>query len=312
MTRSLPAHFFAVLALTVVATANAQHLPPVNLGQSSFLDAGPIPSGLFLQEVADYYTTDALVDGDGEEAPCDFELGVFVLMNPLSYISDKHRLFGARIGFELLMPVVFPDLDPGDSPLRNATTGAGDLIIGGILQWDPIKRANGEPLFVNRFNLVGSIPTGNYSRRKDLNPGNNFTTFNPYWAATFTPWRRWELSWRLLYLWCGENDEPNVRAFPGARTTQAGQAFHANFGASYAVTPRVRIGINGYYLGQFTYAEIDGREIPNSKEQVLALGPGAWFAVAPKTLLIAGIFFENNVENRLEGDRFVLRIIHNF
>lgn len=301
-----------VLMLLVSAEALAQRLPPVNLGQSSFLDGGPVPSGWFLQEVADYYTANVVTGPDGKEAPFDFDVDIFVLMNHLIYIDPDRRLLGARVGVEVLLPFVFPSLNPGTSPLLNDTGGVGDLILGGLLLWDPVLRADGKPLFVNRMNLVGSLPTGRYSEHDDINPGNNFATFNPYWAATLFPFPHWEISWRLHYLWSAENDEPNARAFPGARRTQAGQALHANFAVSREIRPRLRIGMNGYVVKQISDAEIDGRDISDSKEQVLAVGPGAWLALGPKSVLIFGAYFETLAENRLEGDRFVLRFFHRF
>ena len=301
----------AVLVLACAA-ALAQPLPPVNLGQSSFLDGGPVPPGWFLQEVADYYTASVLTGPDGDDAPFEFDVDIFVLMNHLIYIDPDHRFLGARVGVEVLMPFVFPSLDSGTSPLSNDTGGVGDLILGGLLLWDPILRADGKPLFVNRVNLVGSLPTGRYSEFDDINPGNNFATFNPYWAATLFPCPLWEISWRLHYLWSAENDAPNVRAFPGTRRTRAGQALHANFAVSREIHPRLRIGMNGYIVKQISDAEIDGRDIGGSREQVLAVGPGAWLALGPKSILIFGAYFETAAENRLEGDRFVLRFLHRF
>ena len=302
--------FAITLQYSVLSTA--QSLPHVNLGESSFLDGGPpSPSGVFLQEIADFYTTSTLKDNTGDTVPVDFSLDVLAIVNHFIYISER-RLFGARIGYELLLPIVWPELDPGNSPLMAESSGTGDFIMGAILQWDPILRADGSPLFVHRLDIDWTIPTGTYSDQKDINPGNNFMTFNPYWASTLFLSEQWEMSFRLHYLWNGENDDPNVRFFPGAKDTQAGQAFHINFATSFAMTPRLRVGVNGYYLKQLNDAEINGIKIPGSREQVLAVGPGVFYGLTPDTALIFGAFFETQVKNRSKGNRFIFRILHHF
>lgn len=306
--------FILVFVVTIPFSVSsiAQGLPHVNLGESSFLDGGPpAPSGAFLQEIVDFYTTSTLKNNTGDTVPVDFNLDVFAIVNHFIYISER-RLFGARIGYELLLPIVWPELDPGNSPLLTESSGTGDLIMGAILQWDPILRADGRPLFIHRLDIDWSVPTGTYSAHKDINPGNNFVTFNPYWASTLFLSDHWEMSLRLHYLWNGENDDPNVRFFPGAQNTQAGQAFHMNFAASFAVTPRLRVGVNGYYLKQLTNAEIDGIDIPGSREQVLAVGPGLFYGFTPDTALLFGAFFETQVRNRSKGNRFIFRILHHF
>ena len=115
--------------------------------------------------------------------------------------------------------------------------------------------ANG-PLFMQRIELQMIFPTGKYDKDRQLNPGSNFFSFNPYWAATLFMTPRWTASWRLHYLWNAENDDTDI---------QAGQAVHANFASAYEIVPQIlRVGVNGYYLKQVTDLEVNGDDVKGS------------------------------------------------
>ena len=82
----------------------------------------------------------------------------------------------------------------------DAQTGAGDIVIGPMFQFDPIMGANG-PRFVQRFEFDFIVPTGKYNPKYAVNPGSNFWSFNPYWSATLWFTKQWSSSIRLYYLW---------------------------------------------------------------------------------------------------------------
>jgi hypothetical protein len=174
------------------------------------------------------------------------------------------------------------------------------------------------PIFMHRIELQNNIPTGKYSDSKVLNPGSNFYSFNPYWAATLFITPRWKTSWRIHYLWCAENEDPNEILYikkDGSQPddTQAGQAVHLNFSSAFEVLPkRLHVGLNGYYLKQFTDSQVDGRNQRGSREQVLGIGPGAVWHFSPDDHLFLNVYFETEAENRPEGTRINLRWTHHF
>lgn len=163
-----------------------------------------------------------------------------------------------------------------DDGLNNAAIkaqgGFGDLMIGPFIQFDPVMGAAG-PKFVQRIEFQVNLPTGEYDRNKDINPGNNAVSLDPYWAATYWLNPKWTASTRIHYLYNFKNNEPGY-AFGAADDIQAGQAIHANFATDYAVTPQLRLGINGYWLKQVTDTEVDGEKVKGRREQVWAIGPG--------------------------------------
>lgn len=302
------------MAAAIPAVAGAQGPPHplqpwVNLGFTSFLDGGPPAGpGLYFQEYVQYYTTGTIRDQDGHRIHGLGNVTAAVSLNQITYQSNQEILPGARWGMNFILPLV--GLDASKQP---TTSGLGDLWIGPYIQWDPIMGANG-PLFMHRIELQNIVPTGTYRSDRLFNAGSNFYSFDPYWAATVFILPEWTASWRLHYLWNAENDDPfDAWQATGADDTQAGQATHLNFATEYEVLPKqLRVGINGYYLKQFDNAEADGNGIPDSREQVLGIGPGAIYHFSQNDHLFFNAYFETEAENRPEGTSVVLRWTHHF
>jgi len=299
--------------------AQAYDLPGVNLGFTSFLDGGPPASpGFYYQQYVTYFTSDEFKDSRGDEALPSFadeDIDLFVLLFQGIYQSNTEiPLIKGKWGMDVIVPFVFTDISYGtDNPAFPQDNGAGfgDLLLGPFIQWDPIMGENG-PIMLNRIEFQLIFPTGKYDDDKELNPGSNFFSFNPYWATTLFLMPKWTLSWRLHYLWNAENDDPN-RGFVGADDSQAGQAIHVNFASAYEVLEkRLHAGVNGYYLKQITDTKVDGDDVSDRKEQVLAIGPGAVYHFSQNDHLFFNAYFETMVENRPEGYRFNLRWTHHF
>ncbi len=305
--KRMPARFIVTSLFLLTLSALpvlAYDQPSVNLGFTSFVDGAP-PSGpgLYFQEYLQYYTADKLADLPFS----DPEIEALVSLNQLVYQSDQELLAGGKWGMNLMLPIV--KLDSNVPQVPDNGSGFGDLLVGPFLQWDPIMGKNG-PLFMHRVELSVILPTGKYSSNKALNPGANFFSFNPYWAGTLFLSPTLTVSTRMHYLWNAKNSDPNT---PGAlHDTQAGQAVHANFAASYEVMEKkLRLGINGYALKQITSSEVDGHKV-SGKEQVFAIGPGALFSLSEDTHLFFNAYFETGAEYRPEGERVTFRLVHHF
>lgn len=311
--------FLAVILLTAClmlpASGHAYDLPAVNLGFTSFLDGGPPAGpGLYFTQYLQYYSSSDFNDRDGNEIPFpDPEVDVLVSLSQFIYQSNTPVVLGGKWGIDLIVPIVLLDTgysQSGPFPEDNGT-GLGDILIGPFIQWDPVMGEKG-PKFMHRIELQLIFPTGKYDSDKELNPGSNFFSINPYWAATAFITPQLTASVRLHYLWNGENDDPN-RGFVGAKDTRAGQAVHTNFALGYEVLPkRLRIGANGYYLKQITDTEMDGEDVPDREEEVFGIGPGMVYHISQGQHLFANLMFETTAENRTEGTRFTLRYVHHF
>ena len=291
--------------------AGAYDLPALNLGFTSFLDGGPPAGpGFYFTEYLQYYHADKLANNTGGDLalPAKPRLDVYVSLSQLIYQSNQKVLLGGKWGLDVILPVVNFDLDPKTLPLTDNGGGIGDLLVGPYIQWDPIMGKHG-PIFMHRFEFQMLLPTGRYNHNDALNPGSNFFSIDPYWAATWFILPQWTASWRVHYLWNDENDNPGG----GFDTTQAGQAVHLNFATEYELLPkRLRVGLNGYYLKQITDMKANGDNVSGTREQVLGLGPGLVWHISQNDHIFANVYIELAAENRPEGERYNLRWVHHF
>jgi hypothetical protein len=293
---------FALHISSASLAADVVQLPPVNLGGTAFLDgiAGP---GTLLQITGDHFGADRFKNYRGQSLPGDNEIEVNVLLAQYGYISNN-KILGGYTGVEILLPLV--NLNPKTSlpglPDNNES-GIGDLIVSPfLLQWTDSTLFRKR--FFHRLNFVFKIPSGSYDQEKATNTGTNVYSFNPYYAGTLLWTDKFASSFRLHYLWNSKNKDPNVAL--GASDTQPGSAVHMNFATSYQITPKLRLGVAGYYLEQLRSDRIDSVSQPNSKEQVFAIGPGLQYRHQRGLFDLNG-FFESNVENRPQGFRLVAR-----
>lgn len=303
----------ALAALLVTAgMGSAAQVPSVsqpaglNLGSTSFYDGFTGPPGWTWLSWLRYGSANAIKDNNGANVSVfrDPKITSSVWANQIAY-SSTTSFSGWRPGFTAIVPLIHLDSSFGVGPaLTNGGNGVGDVTIGAFLQSDPVMTADGKPVFTQRFSLDAILPTGKYRQGTDINQGAGFGSLNPYWAGTLLPANRWEISWRMYYLYNFKNNDPassNPQAsFNGSplSRTQAGQAAWINFTTSYSITPELSLGINGYYFKQLSDSKANGVSLPDARERVLGLGPGLMWRIDPKTALWLNAYHESMVRNR--------------
>lgn len=281
-------------------TAFAFNQPPLNLSATTFLDGGAPPGHYYLNYTI--FTEGQSVDKDGKKIPGDAHVNVIAQLHQYYFLSNK-QVLGGNFGIDLIMPLVSPSAKGsfyGVVPVTANTAGLGDLVVGPAIQWDK-GTLMGKPLF-QRFEFCVTFPTGKYDKNKSVSPGSNLTTINPYYSFVWMFHPRWDASLRLWYAHHSENDETKVKP---------GQAIHFNYAFSRQMTPKLRLGVAGYILQQISEDEVNGVKQTDSKERVMAMGPGFVYMGKGLTVFLSHPI-EFGVRNRFKGSRTTLQLIHRF
>jgi len=294
-----------------------------NLGYTSFMDGFGMP-GFYSDQYLYFTHADSFRDAGGDKLPGHNQMHNLMIMPNFKYIFAEPTVFGAWPGVDISVPILL-DLKVDTERVSENETNIGDVFLGFMLQF-PEKKVWGRFPFYQRMEILTKFPTGHYGSNDYVNAGNNAYAINPYYACTMFLNRNVEVSVRLFYKWTSTNDDPPPIPSPEwdrekdpqnpifADDIQEGEAVWANYAVSYGVTDRLRLGVNGYGLQMISNHKIDGHEIPDSKEKVFAIGPGAMYISRDrKDIWYLNGYHEAYVENRAKNDLvFVWRWVHAF
>jgi hypothetical protein len=270
--------------------AQAQQLPAVNLGDTSFLDGLAFPG--WLAETINQGERDSKTlsnTGQPVSGITDVNSGVSLLH--IAWVALHSHLLGAWYGTEVVLTGGYVDTgrEWGCSPSLPSFCNGPSI---------PSSACPSTSVDLDVY-----TPTGHYSAERPVNIATNAWSLNPYYAVTLYPAKRFETSWRVHYLWNATNHAPPLDA--GYNTTQAGQAIHFNATASYEILKGLYVGANGYYLKQITDARANGIDLPDSRQQIG--GPGAVYHRG-KWFYWVNAYHEVGAENMTEGNKLVLRV----
>ena len=303
LTRSTLSAALVTLALVSAFSSRAQSqqspaLPAVNLGDTSFLDAIAFP-GWVVELIGQGVHDNKTLSNTGQPDPGITDVNTGSALLHIAWLAPHARLLGAWYGVETVLSGAY--VDTGGHGIGQ---GPGDVTFSPfILQW-PKHTLFGMPIY-QRVDLDFDAPLGRYSPDRPVNIGNNAWALNPYYVATLYPVKHLETSWRVHYLWNSTNHAPPLGE--NASYTQAGQAVHFNATASYEIVKNIYVGANGYYLKQITDAHVNGIAVPNAREQIGGIGPGAVVNRGKWYFFVNG-YREVGAENMSEGNKLVLRV----
>lgn len=279
----------------------------INLGLTNILDGGFIRKyvGWYFQEIVQFYTADKFLDGKGNLVgglPAN-------RFNSLAFFSQAvyespFKIAGANWGVQGYIPVyAYAKIAKNEAEITSSGAGLSDCGMGTFLQWDPVFY-NGRRLFVHRLSFELGFPTGkNKEPEKTLNPSSGFFFINPYWAATLHLTQDCTFSWRLFYTWNGTNKRTQKKV---------GDSIHMNFDAAIQPYQNLWVGCVGYFLKQLRDTTVCGVKVPDSRERVLAVGPGILYNAPAQVDLFGFVYFENLVRNRSQGIKCIFRLIKHF
>jgi hypothetical protein len=273
-------------------------LPPVNLGATSFLDGIAYP-GYVVELIGQGTHDNRTLDSTGQPVPGITDVNSGASLLHIAWLAPHARLLGAWYGTEVVLSAAY--VDTGGHGIGQ---GLGDVTLSPfVLQW-PKHTLFGMPIY-QRADFDFYAPLGRYSPDRPVNIGSNAWSLNPYYAATLYPAKHFETSWRVHYLWNSTNHAPPVAS--GDSSTQAGQAVHFNATASYEIFKHIYVGANGYYLKQITDARANGIDLPDSRQQIGGIGPGA-VVNRGKWFFFVNAYHEVGAENMNAGNKLVLRV----
>lgn len=301
---------------TLLSHASSYEPVGINLGGTSFMDGfGRFNPGFTMIELLQYKAIDKISDHAGDQKPIfnDPKVDSTVLISHLAY-TTPYTVLGGHVGVEALLPIVHNRAREKSDSLVDfkGDPGAnfGDITWGAFLQMDPVF-SDGRPVFVQRFALNVIAPTGAYDNAKAVNASSGFWSVNPYWAMTYLPTPKVELSTRINYLYNFTNDDPNA-APPGVLDFKAGDALWANFTASYEVWPSVRLGVNGYYFQQLSEDKENGHRANDSRTTDFSMGPGGAWQIDRNNVVLSNVYVPVTEKNTVSGFHMNFRWIHMF
>jgi hypothetical protein len=297
--------FILITAFSTEVRAQDPVLPSTDLGLADVYDGFGKP-GLYLQEYAQIFQTRGFYDQSGKRSPSDLKINSFLLMNQLLYVS-KVKVLEGNLGFTVLVPVVQINVSSPGGTVPTTNPGVvGDPIAGAAVEWSN-KKLFGKTFF-HRLEFDVSVPIGNYGNRYIINPSAHLWNYEAYYAFTIVLNKTISVSTRTQLNYnehiIGTEDKP-------------GAFYNGNYSVEFSVAPALKVEAVSYYLTQFNQDKHNGSSqyyqdqfgIYNTKERVLAVGPGIAYFIPNGVLLEAKVFFETDVQNRFAGTRPTLHMV---
>jgi hypothetical protein len=275
--------------------------PPVDLGETSFLDGEAGPGSLF-EVIGNGYVASQFTGPSVQRVPGTNRQWIGSVIFHFAYVSNL-PLAGGWLGAEALIPFSALHLEVPGTP-QATEGGLGDVTFAPFIEWSKLPVWQ-RPLSI-RLAIQATAPTGQYSPNDPINAGSNAWQVSPYLAFTWRVSDRWEITGRSIYDWSGRSGRPPVSL--DAANTQAGDQFAQNLSVSAAISDHWRLGVASYGLWQLGDTRVDGHAVPKSRQQAIAVGPGLLWSDGHATV-IANLYEEVEAQNRPRGTSAVLRLL---
>jgi hypothetical protein len=162
--------------------ASSFNQPGMNLGFTSFADAGAPPEGyvgprIILSEVVQWYDSSTFRDANGDKLPGRNRVSLLVNTHQLYFLPKLNDpLTGAQLGLDVIVPLVVGSVSTPGNPESNAG-GLGDFIFSPVFQWNT-HTLFGLPYY-HRFQLHVTAPTADFDKRFVFNPGDISAILRP-------------------------------------------------------------------------------------------------------------------------------------
>jgi anthranilate 1,2-dioxygenase (deaminating, decarboxylating) large subunit len=294
----------AVFILPLLGVFTLSATPKLNLGLTSFLDGGPLrpEPGWYWSEIFNFYRADSLYDGRGNCIPDAPFIDATSIVTTAIY-QGKREIWGAHPGVSAGFSL-YPQSTASANPygITSSGGGFGDFGVSAFLQFKPIMH-HGRGLLVQRLEWAATFPTGKFCVADVLNPGSGVYQINPYWAATLFIKPRIATSWRINYNWSSKNPNNGI---------QFGDIIYLNWTIEWSPFANLWVGMNSYALKELKNSRRNGIELPNTRQQIFAAGPGFLYVPQKGVNLFFNLYVESHVRARTAGTFWVARLLYQF
>lgn len=281
----LTAGMLALPAL-LQAQPTAHYVP----GVEGIKGASLPPPGVYAKDYNVFYFANRVNDEHGDKI-VDPDVFIYANIPRLIWITDQ-KVLGGYLGVDALIPLQY-----ADNAFDKSRFGIGDLFAEATLSWH-VDRAD----FAVGYGVWA--PTGNSSPSPvSTRAGAGF------WTHMFTAGATWymdaEKKWALSGLCRYEinHEKKDTELTPG-------NAFTIEWGASYAVSKTVDVGVVGYYQQQVTK---DCGPGDSPRDKVVGVGPEI-VMFCPKLGLFTSLRYNYEVlaEDRAQGHTVALTFTKRF
>lgn len=258
------------------------------------------PPGIYWRVYNLFYSTDKMTDEDGDKLPIDFDLFVYALVNRVIWISN-YEILGANYGADIIIPLVYTDVEIGAMGLKDDQFGLGDITI------EPIVLAWHKERYDASFAFGIYAPTGKYDVNEPASPGKDFWTgmFTGGGTYYFDVDKTWTASILARY---------EIHSEKGDTAVTPGNDFHFEWGVGKTLAKTWDVGLTGYCQWQVT--DDDGSDVTwdeSVHDQVYAIGPEVSVFLPPAKLFVSlRSQWEFGAEDRTEGNVTVLTLTKMF
>ena len=256
------------------------------------------PPGFYYRMYNVYYDADEITDEDGDELDVGLDIHVYALVNRFVWISDI-KMLGADFGADVIIPLVYTDLEIKAFGVDDDEFGLGDIAIEPfVLSWHGAR-------YDASFGLAVYVPTGETDEAAA--PGKDFWTGLITLGGTyyFDVEKTWSASILSRYEIHSEKDETDVRP---------GNDIHFEWGIGKTLANIWDVGLAGYCQWQVT--DDTGSDVQGDKgvhDRVFAVGPEVIVFIPPaKSFLSLRSLWEFEAKDRTEGQVIALTLTKAF
>jgi hypothetical protein len=255
------------------------------------------PPGFYYRLYNVYYDADELTDEDGDALDVGLDIGVYALVNRFVWISNT-KILGADFGADVIIPLVYTDIEIKASGVEDDEFGLGDIAIEPfVLSWHGTRHDAS-------FGLAVYVPTGETD--EPASPGKDFWTALITLGGTYylDVEKTWSASLLARYEIHSEKDDTDVRP---------GNDFHFEWGIGKTLARIWDVGLAGYCQWQVTDDSGSDARDKSVHDRIFAVGPEVTVFIPPaKSFLSLRSLWEFEAIDRTEGQAIALTLTRAF